>query len=127
MPPVGASCGGDLGSPEPFRGDSGPRLSLGPQIEKLLQQAADKEKEPLALLKLTPIKIWNTDLNRFLEEWEVSGGVRPTCICTQFLLPDYSRHATESMLRVGGQGCGLEQQESRVETSDAQDTEIYWL
>jgi hypothetical protein len=42
------------------------------QIEKLLQQAADKEKELLALLELTPIQIWNTDLDRFLEEWEVS-------------------------------------------------------
>jgi DNA topoisomerase-2 len=45
---------------------------LDPQIEKLLQQAADKEKELLALLELTPIQIWNTDLDRFLEEWEVS-------------------------------------------------------
>ncbi|KAN0123255.1 DNA topoisomerase, type IIA-like domain containing protein [Russula decolorans] len=40
------------------------------KIEKLLQQAADKEKELLALLELTPIQIWNTDLDRFVEEWE---------------------------------------------------------
>jgi DNA topoisomerase-2 len=38
----------------------------------LLQQAADKEKELLALLELTPIKIWNTDLDNFLAEWDVS-------------------------------------------------------
>ena len=42
------------------------------QIEKLLQQAADKEAELLALLELTPIKIWNTDLDHFLAEWDVS-------------------------------------------------------
>ncbi|KAI0029066.1 type II DNA topoisomerase [Vararia minispora EC-137] len=36
------------------------------KIEKLLQQAADKERELLALLELTPIKIWNTDLDNFL-------------------------------------------------------------
>lgn len=40
------------------------------KIERLLQQAADKEKELLALLELTPNQIWNTDLDRFLEEWE---------------------------------------------------------
>jgi hypothetical protein len=44
---------------------------LGAQIEKLLQQASDKEKELLALLELTPIQIWNSDLDRFLEEREV--------------------------------------------------------
>jgi hypothetical protein len=56
----------------------GPRPSLfpDPQIEKLLQQAADKEKELLTLLGLTPNQIWNTDLDRFLEEWEV--GLRLT-------------------------------------------------
>ena len=45
-----------------------PRSScfLDPQIEKLLQQAADKEKELLALLELTPNQIWNTDLDHFL-------------------------------------------------------------
>jgi hypothetical protein len=31
-------------------------------------QAADKEKEPLALLQLTRTQIQNTDLDHFLEE-----------------------------------------------------------
>jgi hypothetical protein len=26
------------------------------------------------------------------EEWEVSGSVRPTCICMRFLPPNYSHH-----------------------------------
>ncbi|KAH9953936.1 hypothetical protein BC827DRAFT_1273075 [Russula dissimulans] len=39
------------------------------KIEKLLQQVADQE-ELLALLELTPIQIWNTNIDRFLEEWE---------------------------------------------------------
>jgi hypothetical protein len=38
-----------------------PRVSLGPQIEKLLQEAADKEKELLAVLELTPIQIWRNE------------------------------------------------------------------
>src|SRR5216683_7792778 len=39
-----------------------------------------------------------------------------------------SRFATESVLRVGGQGCGgLERQESQAETRDAQDAEIHRL
>jgi hypothetical protein len=39
-----------------------------------------------------------------------------------------SRFATESVLRVGGQGRGrLERQESQAETSDAQDAEIHQL
>ena len=53
---------------------------LGPQIEKLRQQAADKEKELLALLELTPTQIWNTDLDRFIEEWEVSGQRPSRCL-----------------------------------------------
>jgi DNA topoisomerase-2 len=53
-----------------------PSLFLDSQIEKLLQQAADKEKELLVLLELTPIQIWNTDLDHFIEEWEV--GLRLT-------------------------------------------------
>jgi len=53
--PVNAPRWGLL--PKPFCGNGSPHLSLGPQIEKLLQQVADKEKELLALLKLTPIKI----------------------------------------------------------------------
>ncbi|KAI0056765.1 type II DNA topoisomerase [Artomyces pyxidatus] len=40
------------------------------KIDKLLQQAADKEKELLALLELTPNQIWNTDLDNFMVEWE---------------------------------------------------------
>lgn len=42
------------------------------QIEKLLQQSRDKEVELLTLLEMTPVQIWNTDLDRFLQEWEVS-------------------------------------------------------
>ncbi|KAI0297539.1 type II DNA topoisomerase [Multifurca ochricompacta] len=40
------------------------------KIEKLRQQGVEKEKELLALLELTPIQIWNTDLDHFLEEWD---------------------------------------------------------
>ncbi|EPQ61209.1 type II DNA topoisomerase [Gloeophyllum trabeum ATCC 11539] len=42
------------------------------KIEKLRQQAAEKEQELLALLKLTPAQIWNTDLDKFIDEWEKS-------------------------------------------------------
>lgn len=42
------------------------------KIEKLLEQARLKEAELLALLELTPTQIWNTDLDKFLEQWEVS-------------------------------------------------------
>ncbi|KIJ08620.1 hypothetical protein PAXINDRAFT_88607 [Paxillus involutus ATCC 200175] len=42
------------------------------KIDKLLQQAADKEAELLALLERTPISLWNEDLDRFLTEWEKS-------------------------------------------------------
>jgi hypothetical protein len=49
-------------------GSQRPSLFLDPQIEKLLQQAADKEKELLALLELNPIQIWNMDLDCFLED-----------------------------------------------------------
>ena len=41
------------------------------RIEKLLQQAEDKEQELMALLELTPISIWNTDLDEFLSRWSV--------------------------------------------------------
>jgi hypothetical protein len=37
---------------------------------------ADQE-ELLALLELTPIQIWNTDIDRFLEEWEVGAECFP--------------------------------------------------
>ncbi|KDQ54971.1 hypothetical protein JAAARDRAFT_196340 [Jaapia argillacea MUCL 33604] len=40
------------------------------KIEKLLQQSQEKEQELLTLLALTPIEIWNTDLDRFVAEWE---------------------------------------------------------
>ncbi|OCH88973.1 type II DNA topoisomerase [Obba rivulosa] len=39
------------------------------KIEKLMQQAQDKETELFALLELTPIQIWQKDLDAFLEEW----------------------------------------------------------
>jgi DNA topoisomerase-2 len=106
--------------------------SLGPQIEKLLQQAADKEKELLALLELTPTQIWNTDLDRFLEEWEVSGQRPPRCLsvrtCVVGMLTPDPYDVTESMQRVGRQVRGrLERQEGQAETSDAQDAEIHRL
>jgi DNA topoisomerase-2 len=41
------------------------------QIERLRQQAQEKEKELLILLERTPKEMWNTDLDRFLEGWEV--------------------------------------------------------
>jgi DNA topoisomerase II len=44
------------------------------QIEKLRQQAVEKEAELLALLERTPIEVWNKDLDRFLAEWEVCFG-----------------------------------------------------
>ncbi|KAJ7674423.1 DNA topoisomerase II [Mycena rosella] len=40
------------------------------KIEKLLQAASEKEDELLALLKITPKELWNTDLDKFLVEWE---------------------------------------------------------
>lgn len=40
------------------------------KIEKLLQSASEKEDELLALLKLSPKELWNTDLDKFLVEWE---------------------------------------------------------
>ncbi|KXN89810.1 DNA topoisomerase 2 [Leucoagaricus sp. SymC.cos] len=40
------------------------------KIDKLLQQAGDKEAELLALLEKTPIDLWNKDLDDFLVEWE---------------------------------------------------------
>ncbi|KAI6153143.1 DNA topoisomerase II [Pisolithus tinctorius] len=42
------------------------------KIEKLLQQAAEKEAELLALLERTPRGLWNEDLDNFLKEWEKS-------------------------------------------------------
>ncbi|KAJ7451128.1 DNA topoisomerase II [Mycena latifolia] len=40
------------------------------KIEKLLQTASEKEDELLALLKISPKELWNTDLDKFLAEWE---------------------------------------------------------
>ncbi|KAJ7171777.1 DNA topoisomerase II [Mycena crocata] len=40
------------------------------KIEKLLATAAEKESELLALLKISPKEMWNTDLDKFLAEWE---------------------------------------------------------
>ncbi|KAI0771045.1 type II DNA topoisomerase [Trametes elegans] len=40
------------------------------KTDKLLQQAKEKEMELLALLELTPIQIWQTDLDAFLEQWK---------------------------------------------------------
>ncbi|CDO71762.1 hypothetical protein BN946_scf184920.g46 [Trametes cinnabarina] len=40
------------------------------KIEKLLSQAKEKETELLTLLELTPIQIWRTDLDAFLEQWK---------------------------------------------------------
>jgi hypothetical protein len=80
---------------------------------------ADKEKELLALLELAPIQIWNTDLDRFLEEWDVrlffiyfwhavfrkKKSLSLPCP-TPFFDARPCIHATESLPRVGGQGCG---------------------
>lgn len=41
------------------------------RIEKLEQQARDKEDELLAMLKRSPQDLWNDDLDKFLQEWEV--------------------------------------------------------
>ncbi|EJD04491.1 DNA topoisomerase II [Fomitiporia mediterranea MF3/22] len=40
------------------------------KIEKLLEQARQKETELMTLLELTPSQIWNTDLDNFLALWE---------------------------------------------------------
>ncbi|KAJ6627017.1 DNA topoisomerase [Mycena sp. CBHHK59/15] len=42
------------------------------KIEKLLQTAQEKEAELLALLQISPKQMWNTDLDKFLAEWEAS-------------------------------------------------------
>ena len=39
-----------------------------------MKQASDKEVELLVLLEKTPISLWNADLDKFLDEWFVSGG-----------------------------------------------------
>ncbi|EGO19472.1 hypothetical protein SERLADRAFT_453445 [Serpula lacrymans var. lacrymans S7.9] len=40
------------------------------KIEKLLQQAQEKEAELLILLERTPVKMWNEDLDMFMAEWQ---------------------------------------------------------
>ncbi|EIW65215.1 type II DNA topoisomerase [Trametes versicolor FP-101664 SS1] len=42
------------------------------KIDKLLQQAKEKETELLTLLELTPIQIWQTDLDAFLDQWKTT-------------------------------------------------------
>jgi DNA topoisomerase-2 len=42
------------------------------KIEKLMQQAADKDAELLALLERSPNDLWNEDLDIFMKEWEKS-------------------------------------------------------
>lgn len=41
------------------------------KIEKLRQQAAEKERELLSLLEKSPKDMWKTDLGQFLKAWEV--------------------------------------------------------
>ena len=41
------------------------------KIEKLRQQATEKERELLVLLEKSPKDMWNTDLDQFLKAWEV--------------------------------------------------------
>ena len=41
------------------------------QIEKLNAQSREKQEELLRLLELTPIQIWNTDLDNYLMWWKV--------------------------------------------------------
>ncbi|KAJ6498011.1 DNA topoisomerase II [Mycena vitilis] len=40
------------------------------KIDRLLQTAADKEQELLALLQISPKEMWHTDLDKFMAEWE---------------------------------------------------------
>ncbi|KAJ7630419.1 DNA topoisomerase II [Roridomyces roridus] len=40
------------------------------KIEKLRQTASEKEDELLTLLKISPKEMWNTDLDKFMAEWE---------------------------------------------------------
>lgn len=42
------------------------------RIEKLRAQAEERERELLALLEKSPKQMWNTDLDKFLEAWQVS-------------------------------------------------------
>ncbi|KZT08970.1 type II DNA topoisomerase [Laetiporus sulphureus 93-53] len=42
------------------------------KIDRLLQESRRKETELLTLLALTPIQIWQMDLDKFLEEWRIT-------------------------------------------------------
>lgn len=42
------------------------------QVQKLLNERDTKEQELIELLKLSPQDIWNSDLDNFMGEWEVS-------------------------------------------------------
>lgn len=67
------------------------------QIDKLKQQAKDKEAELMTLLGRKPVEIWNEDLDKFVEEWEVGD-----CI---FLLPNpYSSRSIELVSHLGAEG-----------------------
>ena len=80
------------------------------KIEKLLQQAADKEAELMALLELSPIQIWNTDLDEFLSRWSVR---------TYSTVPPSTRGLTvipATVYRLGGEGRqGRERQEGQAQ------------
>ena len=41
------------------------------QIEKLRLQANEKETELMRLLEKSPVEVWSSDLDTFLEHWEV--------------------------------------------------------
>ena len=43
----------------------------------MLQQAKEKETELLSLLRLTPIEMWQTDLDAFLAQWKVCQLILP--------------------------------------------------
>lgn len=69
---------------------------MGLQIEKLKQQAKEKEMELLALLALTPIQIWQTDLDAFLIRWKV----RPP---SPSLVSEVDEHVIANLRGLGGQ------------------------
>ena len=50
------------------------------KIQKLLDQAKQKEDELMALLELTPIQIWTTDLDNFIVQWDVSSIYIISCL-----------------------------------------------
>jgi hypothetical protein len=90
------------------------------KIEKLEAQAAEKEEELMILLKKTPAELWNTDLDKFLEEWQV----HPLSSFLWSSLIDLSA----KLRRMGNQGCcGLKRQEAQEEANHAQDSQVpHW-